>query len=158
MGKKYNKTKKSQQELHIYRNRVKYKTDLEETDNNKTYIKDLQGTNETIDEESYLSKYKEEMDIQKPPLVYRAKEFFESHFTELLIAAILGLAGWSINLQIGQAVQGNIIQSIDEDIKEIRTIIEDKYIKKDIYDIQIETLKDKIKNIEDEIKELKRQK
>ena len=105
---------------------------MEETDNNKTYIKDLQGTNETIDEESYLSKNKEEMDIQKPPLVYRAKEFFESHFTELLIAAIFGLAGWSINLQIGQAVQGNKIQSIDEDIKEIRTIIEDKYIKKDI--------------------------
>ena len=156
MGKKYNKTKKSQQELHIYRNRVKYKTDLEETDNNKTYIKDLQGTNETIDEESYLNK--EETKIQKPPLAYRAKEFFESYFTQLLIGALIALAGWNIELQIVQAVHSNKIQTIEENVKEIRTIVEDKYIRKDLYDIQIENVKEKIKDIEEEIKELKNKK
>lgn len=154
MKKKHNNLKKSQQELHRYKNMMKYNTGYENTDNDKIFIEDLQGTNETIDEDSNLIENKE-AEVQKPPFIYRAKEFFESHFTELLISAIIGLAGWSIKLQIGQAVQENSLQNIDENIKEIRAMIEDKYIKKDIYDIQIETLKDKIKDIEDEIKELK---
>lgn len=153
MSKKYSKQKKSQQELHRYKNMVKYNTNLEETDNYKTYTEDLQGTNETIDEESYLNK--EETKIQKPPLAYRAKEFFESYFTQLLIGALIALAGWNIELQIVQAVHSNKIQTIEENVKEIRTIVEDKYIRKDLYDIQIENLKEKIKDIEEEIKEMK---
>ena len=154
MGKKYSKQKKSQQELHRYKNMVKYNTNLEETDNYKTYTKDLQGTNETIDEESYLNK--EEIKIQKPPLAFRAKDFFESHFTETLITVLIGLAGWSVGLQIGQAVQSNKIQIIEENEKETRTMIEDKYIRKDIYEVQLENLKDKIKNLEEEIKGMKK--
>lgn len=156
MGKKYSKQKKSQQELHRYKNMVKYNTNLDETDNYKTYTEDLQGTNETIDEESYLNK--EETKIQKPPLAFRAKDFFESHFTETLITVLIGLVGWSVGLQIGQAVHGNKIQTIEENEKEIRMIIEDKYIRKDIYDIQLENLKDKIKVLEEEIKEMKNKK
>ena len=158
MGKKYNKQKKSQQDLHIYRNRVKYKTDLEETDNIKTYIEDLQGTNETIDEESYLSKNKENLGVEKPPVAYRAKNFFENHFTETVITVLFGLAGWSVALQIGQAVQSNKIQIIEENEKETRTIIEEKYIRKDLYDVQFDNLKDKIKELEEEIKEMKNKK
>ena len=150
MGKKYSKQKKSQQELHRYKNMVKYNTNLEETDNYKTYTKDLQGTNE----KSYLNK--EEIKIQKPPLAFRAKDFFESHFTETLITVLIGLAGWSVGLQIGQAVQSNKIQIIEENEKETRTMIEDKYIRKDIYEVQLENLKDKIKNLEEEIKGMKK--
>ena len=112
MKKKYNRQKKSQQEVHRYKNMVKYKTGYEDTDNDKIYTKDLQGTNETIDEENYLIENKEDAEVQKPPFIYRTKEFFESHFTELLITAIIGLALWSIELQIRQAVQENKIENI----------------------------------------------
>lgn len=158
MKKKFNKAKKSQQELHRYKNMVKYKIEYEDTDNEKLFIKDLQGTDETINEESDLFENKSETIVQKPPLSYRTKEFFESHFTELLIAAIIGLAGWSVKLQIGQAIQENKVENIYESIKEIRIMIEDKYIKKDLYDIQIENLKEKIEDIEEEIKEIKNKK
>ena len=137
---------------------VKYKIEYEDTDNEKLFIKDLQGTDETINEESDLFENKSETIVQKPPLSYRTKEFFESHFTELLIAAIIGLAGWSVKLQIGQAIQENKVENIYESIKEIRVMIEDKYIKKDLYDIQIENLKEKIEDIEEEIKEIKNKK
>lgn len=94
---------------------------------------------------------KTENKIQEPPLSYKAKEFFESYFTQILITAILGLAGWSISLQIGQAIQNEKIQNIEENIKEIRTFIEDKYIMKDLHDVQIENLKEKINELEEEI-------
>lgn len=155
MSKQHNKQRKSQQELHSYKNMVKYKTDIEDTDNHKTYIEDLQGTKETVDEEINLGRTKEEPKIQKPPLAFRAKEFFESYFTQLLIGALITLAGCIIGLQIGQAVQSNKIEIVEENEKETRKIIEDKYIRKDIYDIQLENLKDKIKNLEEEIKEMK---
>lgn len=154
MKKKYNKTKKSQQQLHRYKNMVKYKAEYEDTDNERMLSKDLQGTNDIIDDINLIDD-KEELQVQKPPFGYRAKEFFESYFTQLLIGALITLVGWNLELQIVQAVQSNKIQTIEENIKEIRTIIEDKYIRKDIYDIQIENVKDKIKDIEEEIKEIK---
>lgn len=155
MRKKNNKQKKSYQELHKYKNMVKNKTGFEDTDDCKIYTKDLQGTNEIIDEDRYLTENKENEEIQKPPLIYRTKEFFESHFTGTLTTIIIGIAGWSVGLQIGQAVQSNKIQTIEENQKETRITIEDKYIRKDIYEIQLENLKDKIKDMEEEIKEMK---
>ena len=150
MKKKPNKVKKSQQQLHRYKNMVKYKTEDEYTDNDEIFIKDLQGTNETIDDANAMA-VKTENKIQEPPLSYKAKEFFESYFTQILITAILGLAGWSVSLQIGQAIQNEKIQNIEDNIKEIRTFIEDKYIMKDLHDVQIENLKEKINELEEEI-------
>ena len=121
----------------------------------KIFIRDLLGTNETIQEDSNLIEDEEEAKVQKPPFIYRSKEFFESHFTQLLISALVGLAVWNVELQIVQAVQQDRLQRIDDDLKEIKVITEDKYIRKDVYDIQIETLKDKIEKIEDELKKLK---
>lgn len=155
MKKKPNKVKKSQQQLHRYKNMVKYKTEDEYTDNDEIFIKDLQGTNETIDDANAMA-VKTENKIQEPPLSYKAKEFFESYFTQILITAILGLAGWSVSLQIGQAIQNEKIQNIEENIKEIRTFIEDKYIMKDLHDVQIENLKEKINELEEEINNLKK--
>lgn len=155
MKKKPNKVKKSQQQLHRYKNMVKYKTEDEYTDNDEIFIKDLQGTNETIDDVNAMA-VKTENKIQEPPLSYKAKEFFESYFTQILITAILGLAGWSVSLQIGQAIQNEKIQNIEENIKEIRTFIEDKYIMKDLHDAQIENLKEKINELEEEINNLKK--
>ena len=155
MKKKPNKAKKSQQQLHRYKNMVKYKTEEEYTDNNEIFIKDLQGTNETIDDVNTIS-VKTENKIQEPPLSYKAKEFFESYFTQILITAILGLAGWSVSLQIEHAIQNEKIQNIEENIKEIRTFIEDKYIMKDLHDVQIENLKEKINELEEEINNLKK--
>ena len=155
MKKKPNKVKKSQQQLHRHKNMVKYKTEDEYTDNDEIFIKDLQGTNETIDDVNAMA-VKTENKIQEPPLSYKAKEFFESYFTQILITAILGLAGWSISLQIGQAIQNEKIQNIEENIKEIRTFIEDKYIMKDLHDVQIENLKEKINELEEEINNLKK--
>ena len=134
---------------------VKYKTEDEYTDNDEIFIKDLQGTNETIDDANAMA-VKTENKIQEPPLSYKAKEFFESYFTQILITAILGLAGWSVSLQIGQAIQNEKIQNIEENIKEIRTFIEDKYIMKDLHDVQIENLKEKINELEEEINNLKK--
>ena len=134
---------------------VKYKTEDEYTDNDEIFIKDLQGTNETIDDVNAMA-VKTENKIQEPPLSYKAKEFFESYFTQILITAILGLAGWSVSLQIGQAIQNEKIQNIEENIKEIRTFIEDKYIMKDLHDVQIENLKEKINELEEEINNLKK--
>lgn len=155
MKKKPNKVKKSQQQLHRYKNMVKYKTEDEYTDNDEIFIKDLQGTNETIDDANAMA-VKTENKIQEPPLSYKAKEFFESYFTQILITAILGLAGWSVSLQIGQAIQNEKIQNIEENIKEISTFIEDKYIMKDLHDVQIENLKEKINELEEEINNLKK--
>lgn len=155
MKKMPNKVKKSQQQLHRYKNMVKYKTEDEYTDNDEIFIKDLQGTNETIDDVNAMA-VKTENKIQEPPLSYKAKEFFESYFTQILITAILGLAGWSVSLQIGQAIQNEKIQNIEENIKEIRTFIEDKYIMKDLHDVQIENLKEKINELEEEINNLKK--
>lgn len=155
MKKKPNKAKKSQQQLHRYKNMVKYKTEEEYTDNNEIFIKDLQGTNETIDDVNTIS-VKTENKIQEPPLSYKAKEFFESYFTQILITAILGLAGWSVSLQIEHAIQNEKIQNIEENIKEIRSFIEDKYIMKDLHDVQIENLKEKINELEEEINNLKK--
>ena len=134
---------------------VKYKTEDEYTDNDEIFIKDLQGTNETIDDVNAMA-VKTENKIQEPPLSYKAKEFFESYFTQILITAILGLAGWSVSLQIGQAIQNEKIQNIEENIKEIRSFIEDKYIMKDLHDVQIENLKEKINELEEEINNLKK--
>lgn len=61
-----------------------------------------------------------------------------------------------ISLQIGQAIQNEKIQNIEENIKEIRTFIEDKYIMKDLHDVQIENLKEKINELEEEINNLKK--
>lgn len=155
MKKKPNKVKKSQQQLHRHKNMIKYKTEDEYTDNDEIFIKDLQGTNETIDDVNAMA-VKTENKIQEPPLSYKAKEFFESYFTQILITAILGLAGWSISLQIGQAIQNEKIQNIEENIKEIRTFIEDKYIMKNLHDVQIENLKEKINELEEEINNLKK--
>ncbi len=154
MKRNYNKIKKSQQQLHRYRNMVKYKIGYEDTDDDSMYSRDLQGTNDISDDINLIDD-KDELKVQKPPLAYRAKEFFESYFTQLLIGALIGLAGWNIGLQIGQAVQNNKIQTIEEDIKKLQILVEDKYIRKDIYDIQIENMKEKIKDIEEEIKAIK---
>ena len=102
--KKPNKVKKSQQQLHRYKNMVKYKTEDEYTDNDEIFIKDLQGTNETIDDVNAMAVKTE-----------------------------------------------NKIQNIEENIKEIRTFIENKYIMKDLHDVQIENLKEKINELEEEI-------
>lgn len=104
MKKKPNKVKKSQQQLHRYKNMVKYKTEDEYTDNDEIFIKDLQGTNETIDDVNAMAVKTE-----------------------------------------------NKIQNIEENIKEIRTFIENKYIMKDLHDVQIENLKEKINELEEEI-------
>lgn len=154
MKRNHNKTKKSQQQLHRYKNMVKYKIGYEDTDDDRMLSKDLQGTNDIADDINLIED-KEDLQVQKPPLGYRAKEFFESYFTQLLISAIIGIAGWNIGLQIGQAVQNNKIQTIEDNMKELKTLVEDKYIRKDVYDVQIENMKENIKDIEDEIKELK---
>lgn len=155
MKKKHNKIKKSQQQLHRYKNMVKCKTEDEYTDNEEQFIKDLQGTNETIDNITATID-KNESKVQDPPLSYKTKEFFESYFTQILITVILGLAGWSMALQIRQAVHDEKIQNIEENITEIRTVIDNKYIMKDLYDIQTENLKEKIDELEMEINNLKK--
>lgn len=154
MKKNHNKAKKTQQQLHKYRNMVKLKIGYEDTDNDRMFSRDLQGTNDIIDDINSIED-KEDLQVQKPPLAYRAKEFFDSYFTQLLIGALIALAGWNLELQIVQAVQNNKIQTMEDNMKELKTVVEDKYIRKDVYDVQIENMKEKIKDIEDEIKEFK---
>ena len=114
MKKKPNKVKKSQQQLHRYKNMVKYKTEDEYTDNDEIFIKDLQGTNETIDDVNAMA-VKTENKIQEPPLSYKAKEFFES----LNMGCLSCMGIQNETLEKSCLMHGLDIEEIMEKLKEL---------------------------------------
>ena len=58
-------------------------------------------------------------------------------------------------LQIGQAVQDEKIRRMEEDIAEIQTDIDTKYILKDVYNLEINALKEKINQLIEDLDNLK---
>lgn len=147
MKKKNNRTKKSQNQSIKYKNMVKSKTEDEYTEENPL-LSDLQGTNEVSSNSSIDSK---EQKVEEPPLGYKIKEFWDTYSAQIIITLILGLGAWSVALQIGQATQNEKMQNMEEDIKEIKSLLNDKYVIKEVYDIQIENLKEKVNELENEL-------
>ena len=147
MKKKNNRTKKSQNQSIKYKNMVKSKTEDEYTEENPL-LSDLQGTNEVSSNSSIDSK---EQKVEEPPLGYKIKEFWDTYSAQIIITLILGLGAWSVALQIGQATQNEKMQNMEEDIKEIKSLLNDKYVIKEVYDLQIENLKEKVNELENEL-------
>ena len=147
MKKKNNRTKKSQNQFIKYKNMVKAKTEDEYTEENP-FLSDLQGTNEVSSNSTIDNK---EQKVEEPPLGYKIKEFWDTYSAQIIITLILGLGAWSVALQIGQATQNEKMQNMEEDIKEIKSLLNDKYVIKDVYDIQIENLKEKVDELENEL-------
>lgn len=153
MKKKNNRTKKSQNQFIKYKNMVKEKTEDEYTEENPLLI-DLQGTNEVSSNSTIDSN---EQKVEEPPLGYKIKEFWDTYSAQIIVGAIIGLGGWTIGLQIGQATQNEKIQNLEDDVKKLEVLLEDKYVRKDIYDIQLENLKEKFDEIEEELNNSKKE-
>lgn len=155
MKNKHNRLKKNQFETHRYRNKVNCKTEDDFTDNNSMYIEDLQGTNETISDSNINENYNE-LRVQKEPIVDRTKNFIAEHVIGIMVTIIVAIGGACINLMVGQAILEEKYKNIEEEIKEIKNLIDDKYTTKDVYNIEIDNLKERIDKIESELINIKK--
>ena len=148
-------TKKSSREFNEYKNMVRSKTEDEFTDDNPLF-NDLRGTNE-INPNSIIND-RTEKKIQEPPIGYKFKDLLENYSTQILIGALVTLFSWSMGLQIGQAIQDEKIKHLEDEKEKIQSLIDEKYVMKDIYDIQIDNLKEKLEEIKDEVNSVKEKK
>ena len=155
MKKKHNRLKKTQSESHRYRNMVNYKTENDCTDNNTMFIEDLQGTNE-ITSDSNINENQDELKVQKAPIADRTKNFLAEHVIGIMFTIIVAIGSACIYLKVGQAVLEEKYKNIEEEVQEIKTLIDDKYIMKDVYNIEIDNLKDRINKIESELSNMKK--
>ena len=152
MKQKHSKSKKTLREYNRYKDIVKYNTEDDSTEVNQN-LDSLQSTNETNGYNA-INSYQQK-NVERLPIAYRAKDWLEKYSSQLLIGAILATLGWNMMLQIGQAVQDEKIRRMEEDIAEIQTDIDTKYILKDVYNLEINALKEKINQLIEDLDNLK---
>lgn len=130
----------------------------------KQLSKEFEDTNENIPsifEETSKPLKIEELDteyvgnkVTPKPISTRLSEFLTEHAITLIVSAILGLAGWNIALQISDAVKKEQLNNLKEDILEINSQIDDlkqTYIRKDIFDLEINHLEEKITTLKEKL-------
>ena len=152
MGKRHSRTKKTLKELNSYKNMLKYKIEDDYTEENAIF-NSLQGTAETSQNNTFNDKNEEK--VQSPPIGYKVKDWFETYSGQIIFGLIGTALLWNVTLQIGQATQDEKIRNLEEDVQEIKTTLNDKYLIKDIHDIQVENLEKQIEGLEKEIEEVK---
>lgn len=152
MERRNSKGKKTVKELSSYKNMVKSKVEDDCTEENELF-NSLQGTDETNLNNTFNDKNEEK--VQSPPIGYKVKDWFENYSGQIVFGLIGTALLWNVTLQIGQATQDEKIRNLEEDVQEIKTTLNDKYLIKDIHDIQVENLEKQIEDLEKEIDEVK---
>lgn len=150
--KKHNGTKKTQKDFNNYRNMAKIPMEDNETEEQDAF-NSLKGTNEI--KQNDLFNNKEEEKVQEAPVIYKLENFFERYITQIIIGILGTFLVWNIGLQIGQATQAERIKALEEDIKDVETLINEKYIIRDVHDIQVENLEKEIEELKTELREIK---
>jgi len=130
----------------------------------KQLSKEFEDTNENIPsifEETSKPLKVEELDteyignkVTPKPISTRLSEFLAEHAITLIVSAIIGLAGWNVALQISDAVKKEQLNNLKEDISEITSQIDDlkqTYIRKDIFNLEIEHLEEKITTLKEKL-------
>lgn len=147
MGKKvHTNIKKNLQQKNHYQNMVKKPTkDLEDTNDNYTEL--FPETSKVLVEDEI---YYNENNTTKKPITARISEFGNDHVVGIMISIIGVFFVWCISLQIADVRKQEKIEALKEDIIEINTQIKDMkdlYIRKDIFDLKIDNLEEKIEEI-----------
>lgn len=144
--------KKNNYEKDYYRNMVKHPSkDLEDTNENVPSI--FEETSRPLKAEDIEPEYVGNK-VTPKPISTKLSEFLTEHAITLIVSAILGLAGWNIALQISDAVKKEQLNNLKEDISEINSQIEDLkqiYIRKDIFDIELDHLEEKITTLKEKL-------
>lgn len=125
--------------------------DLQDTnDNNSSIFEDTSSTINVLENEMGYTNKK----VTPKPISTKFVEFITQHLIVITFSLMGVLATWNIYLQISDAVNKEKIDNIKEDIVTINSQIEDikeLYVRKDIFDLKFDNLKEKINELDKEI-------
>lgn len=153
MSKKaHTRYKKNMYEKNDYKNMVNRPSkDLQDTNDNYSQL--FSETSIPLKEEPNNNNNNNNISTKKP-LITCLTEFGNEHIIGIVISIIGAFFLWSMALQISDARKQEKIDDLKEDVVEINSQIKDikeQYIRKDVFDLRMDNLEEKIEKLDDKI-------